>query len=337
MSKKFLYVIILLALVLGGWYWYAGQGGSAAAPKVELNADVYPLYSGIAWGGVEATSSPERGVVSIVRSVPVTDTTDIAAVSMPFEKYYEDKLTAAGWVRDMMEEASGPGANISVYRKADQFVVVSFSSVFQVRQPDMPVQCPCDVQLTLLSGMQTGPTRAEILAARTYLDAALGFSVILPTAISPSKSDSLWSVDTAYEYQANGPGKAITGVKFTIPTSLAAGTNLSGDSYVSVEHLPAGAKCDAAVFMPDPNVKSETVKEGVLSYSVASSTGAAAGNRYDETVYARIDSSPCITVRYFIHYAAIQNFPEGTVREFDEAALLQEFDQIRRTLTLGKI
>jgi hypothetical protein len=123
-------------------------------------------------------------------------------------------------------------------------------------------------------------------------------------------------------------------VKFTIPTSDAAGTNLAGDTYVSVEHLPAGQACDAAAFMPDPGAKSETVREGVLSYSVASSTGAGAGNRYEEWVYARLDSNPCIAVRYYIHYAAIENFPAGAVKEFDETSLLQEFDQIRRTLAL---
>lgn len=167
--KKLLYVVIVLVLVAGGWYWFAGQGGGAAAPGTAvLNADVYPLYSGANWGGVEATSSPERGLVSIARSVPVTDTMDIAAVSMPFTKYYDEKLTAAGWTEDMMEAASGPGANISVYRKSGQFIVVSFNSVFHVRQPDAPVQCPCDVQLTLMSGTQVGPTRAEEAEASQF-------------------------------------------------------------------------------------------------------------------------------------------------------------------------
>jgi hypothetical protein len=81
-------------------------------------------------------------------------------------------------------------------------------------------------------------------------------------------------------------------------------------------------------------VKSQTVKEGVRSYSVASTTDAAVGNRYEEWVYAIPDSHPCTAVRYFIHYAAIENFPQGAVQEFDKAALLSTFDQIRRTLAL---
>ena len=164
MSKTIIYIIVALVLVLGGWYLFSGQGGSAAAPSeatATLNADVYPLYSGATWGEAYATTSP-NGPVTVVLSVPVANTTYIAAVSMPFTTYYDDKLPAAGWKRDMMEEASGPGGNISFYRKGEQYIVVAFHSVFHVRLPDTPVQCPCDVTLSLMSGTQTGRTSADI-------------------------------------------------------------------------------------------------------------------------------------------------------------------------------
>lgn len=156
MNKTLVYITVVLVLVLGGWYWYMG----ARDDLMQLNADVYPLYSGATWGESYATTSP-NGPVTVVVSVPVANTTNIAAASMPFTKYYHEKLTIAGWTQDMMEEASGPGRNISVYRKADQFIVVSFHSVFHVRQPDAPVQCPCDVTLSLMSGIQVGPTRGR--------------------------------------------------------------------------------------------------------------------------------------------------------------------------------
>ena len=148
--KKLLYIVVALVLAVGWWFWYAGQEGSVA---VQLNADVYPLYSGVTWGEPYATTSP-NGPVNVVLSVPVANTTNIAAVSMPFTKYYDDKLRAAGWTRDMMREAGGPGAEVSVYTKGDQFIVVSFQSVFKVKHPDAPSECPCDMQLTLLSGTQ---------------------------------------------------------------------------------------------------------------------------------------------------------------------------------------
>ncbi|OGC87490.1 hypothetical protein A3C20_02480 [Candidatus Kaiserbacteria bacterium RIFCSPHIGHO2_02_FULL_55_25] len=52
MNKTLAYIVVVLVIALGGWYWYAGQeGGGAAAPAAAtLNADLYPLYSGTAWG-----------------------------------------------------------------------------------------------------------------------------------------------------------------------------------------------------------------------------------------------------------------------------------------------
>jgi|SRR3989344_5819058 len=152
MNKTFLYIFVVLALIVGGWYWYSGQGGSAAAPKAELNADVYPLYTGATWGQAAATTSPDYDQITVVQSVPFTDVTNIAEKSTPFEEYYDDKLTAAGWVPDDMRAASGPGANITYYTKGDQFIVVFFHSDFKVKNPDAPSECPCDVQFSLISG-----------------------------------------------------------------------------------------------------------------------------------------------------------------------------------------
>jgi hypothetical protein len=122
-----------------------------------------------------------------------------------------------------------------------------------------------------------------------------------------------WTVDPSYTYTALGPGKDIPGVSFTIPASLAAGTNLSPDSYLSVEHFPTGMAC-----------------------ADASSTDAAAGNRYEEWVYATPVTDGCLGVRYFIHYGVFENYPAGAVREFDHTSLVAQFDAIRHTLVVSK-
>lgn len=342
--KKLGIVLFIVVIALGGWYWYSTQLHTSETPIVttattttaRLSDDLYPLYPDATWGTVESATSSDYGEVTVVESTPITNTTNIASTSMPFMNYYNDKLVALGWSQDMSREAGGPGAEVSFYTKGDQFIAVSFHSIFKILHTNAPSECPCDVHLALMSGTQTGPTLAETLAAKTYHDATVGFSVILPTVLATSTSDSQWSVDPTYKYAERGPNNTIAGVKFTIPSSLATGTNLSSDSYVSVEHLPQGQKCDASSFMMTTGIKSQTIREGVLSYSVASTTDAAVGNRYEETVYARTDSKPCVAVRYRIHYGAIQNYPAGKVREFDRASLLGIFDDIRRTLALSQ-
>ena len=159
-----------------------------------------------------------------------------------------------------------------------------------------------------------------------YENKTLGFSIQYPAG---------YTVDDTYQYQELGPGKDISGVKFTIPLSIKAGTNLSSDSYVSVEEIPGAINsCSAEIYL-DSATPVGYADEGGHRYSVASSNGAGAGNRYEETVYATPIDGGCLAVRYFIHYGVIDNYPAGTVKEFDKQALLNQFDAIRQTLKIN--
>src|SRR3989344_3246773 len=150
---------------------------------------------------------------------------------------------------------------------------------------------------------------------------------------------STYSVDDAHAYD-QFEGKSIAGVKFTIPESETVGTNLSSDTHLSVESLPRAQNCTGDIYIV-PNVKAVDLTVGSTTYSVATSTGAAAGNIYEEQVFAIKDSKPCTAVRYFIHSSNIGNFApaEGestSVKEFDRSALLRAFDEIRDSLVLGQ-
>ncbi len=142
-----------------------------------------------------------------------------------------------------------------------------------------------------------------------------------------------YTLNASYTNDKVSPGKLIHGVSVTVPATVATGTNLSADSYFAVEQLPRANKCTGDIYL-SANVQAVNQTIGGVEYSVASSSGAAAGNRYEEVVYAVASSSPCTAVRYYVHSTAIGNYPEGTVREFDRAALLSEFDKIRGTLQL---
>jgi len=50
--------------------------------------------------------------------------------------------------------------------------------------------------------------------------------------------------------------------------------------------------------------------------------------------YTRFRHEPLYGSAYFVHYGAIENYPQGAVKEFDKAGLLSLFDQIRQTLVI---
>jgi membrane-bound inhibitor of C-type lysozyme len=159
-----------------------------------------------------------------------------------------------------------------------------------------------------------------------YLDEFNRFTLRYPTG---------FVADEFYTYKNFGADSPVPGVKFTIPDNLTSGTNLSKDSYISVENLTGAKSCQAQTFLVNgSDLKSEVVEEAGFTYSLMTSSEAAAGNRYDEYVYALTDTNPCLAIRYFVHYSAIENYDAGTVVAFDKEALLTQFDEIRRSLTL---
>lgn len=140
-----------------------------------------------------------------------------------------------------------------------------------------------------------------------------------------------YALNTAYAYDQFGPAKLIHGVSVTVPASMATGTNLSADTRLSVEQLPRAKKCTGDIFIL-ANVVAQKVTEGGIEYSVATTSGAGAGNFYEESVYALATSTPCTAVRYLVHSTNINNYPVGAVREFDRGALISELDKIRASL-----
>ncbi len=162
---------------------------------------------------------------------------------------------------------------------------------------------------------------------QAYESGSAGFSIRYPDG---------FTVDPKFQYQEFGPGKEIAGVKFTVPTALAEGTNLSQDSYLSVEEIPNSQTCVASMFLPsgEKKIVSREITDGDMTYSVASSTDAAAGNRYEETIFAFPGTNPCIAVRYLVHYGVFENYAPGMVKEFDREALLHIFDDMRHTMRI---
>lgn len=139
-----------------------------------------------------------------------------------------------------------------------------------------------------------------------------------------------FTIDELYAYEGF-PGKPIAGVKFTIPATLATGTNLAPDSYIAIEVLPRAKTCTGDIFVT-ANVRAEDIPTGTILWSLATSSEGAAGNLYEEQMYAIKDSKPCLGVRYVIRSSTVANYEPGTVTEFDRFSLLSKFDAIRDSL-----
>lgn len=192
------------------------------------------------------------------------------------------------------------------------------------------------VEKNYIGCIAVSPEQSGENLSQIYSNSKLGFTLRLPNMVASTSAgyaDS-YKVDESYRYQLN-PNRVISGVKFTIPNKTAEGTNLSKDSYIAVEWMPNVTECSAAIFL-DGTHKNIDISENGVSYSVASSSNAGAGNRYDEIIYAVKNTNPCIAMRYFIHHTVVQNYPPGTIREFDRSALLREFDSIRKSLVLAQ-
>ena len=137
-------VVVALVALLVSSLW-------KEAPLGNLSADIYPLYSGATWSEVQPKTF-EKMTGFEVTAVAAKDTTNITEATSPFEKYYAEKLTAEGWTVDNSLAAGGPGASITAYAKDGNYIIISFSTDFKAGGENEPVQCPCDVSLSIFSG-----------------------------------------------------------------------------------------------------------------------------------------------------------------------------------------
>lgn len=156
----------------------------------------------------------------------------------------------------------------------------------------------------------------------TFSSSTLGVSIKYPKE---------YIFNSAYAYDAFGQKKLIQGVKFSIPATMATGTNLAADSGVSLEWLPNARNCTGDIYLK-ANVKPLRITEGTTEYSLATSSTKVGGGTNEEWVYALVGSKPCTAVRYFIHTTADTSTPQ----QFDRASLLFQFDKIRKSLVVSR-
>ena len=87
---------------------------------------------------------------------------------------------------------------------------------------------------------------------------------------------------------------------------------------------------------PNPNGGAPEEPNGTevingYNFTRSTSTGAGAGNIYEQYIYRTVDHGVCYEAIFFIHYSNIGNYTPGTVKEFDLNGLLQKFNGILST------
>ncbi len=148
-----------------------------------------------------------------------------------------------------------------------------------------------------------------------------------------------WTVNKKFTYDALGPGKSLSGVSFAIPASFTAATNLSSDSYISIEKMPgAAASCTADAFVSTgvstPDAKNVTVNGN--AWNLGQSADTAAGNLYQERVYAAKYGSDCYGIRLFTHSGQVANYDAGARQQFDLVPLQAIHDQVVASFQFSK-
>ena len=191
------------------------------------------------------------------------------------------------------------------------------ASVSEGRASDAPTYADC------VTGTNAADATQPQDDTTTYSYPPLGFSIQYPKS---------YSLDESYQYQGLTV-EEIPGIKVSIPKTLSDSTNLSSDTGVSIEYLSNAAYCSASLFLYGSPSSSTSTISGI-TYSVASTSDAGAGNIYEEDVYALAGANPCIAVRYYVHSTQIANYPAGAKVEFNRAQLINTFNQIRDSLTL---
>jgi hypothetical protein len=162
-------VIILIAgLAAGSYAFWKSRTKTVAAlspapaenPPYGISvADIYPLYPGLAWGDKETATInpgeqnvPEPLMGTEIKSQPITNISDLTAVSLPFENYYKKKLDALGWTQDQMLAAGGPGAAVIGYKKGTNYIILEYTTDFKGGGTDSPETCPCDTSFSVFEG-----------------------------------------------------------------------------------------------------------------------------------------------------------------------------------------
>ena len=137
--------------------------------------------------------------------------------------------------------------------------------------------------------------------------------------------------------QENGQLDMIPTAAVVVKLDLAdfKGTNLGeGSISVGVSNDPTiVAACGEGKAAQGEKADGTATLSGV-KFNRFSFEDAGAGNRYTSTIYRAVSGGNCYELVEFLHYAAMENFSPGAIKEFDRAKIEAELRAITRSFAI---
>ncbi len=165
--------------------------------------------------------------------------------------------------------------------------------------------------------------------SNTFTDAAKTFSFSYPSDLSVTGS----GVGYTQDWMVNATTSGMILAQVLVPQSYLPGTNF-GDAKFTVGTSADPSAVFTCLTYNEAGARASTSTSVTLSgttYAEFHSSDAGAGNRYDTTSYRVSRNSQCYAIEYTVHYSVFENYPKGTVKQFDEAALTAKLDSIARS------
>ncbi|MFN8411545.1 MAG: hypothetical protein U0Z26_04075 [Anaerolineales bacterium] len=121
-----------------------------------------------------------------------------------------------------------------------------------------------------------------------------------------------------------------------IDTSSLYKTNL-GEAYIFISSS-SDSQVVATCTESNQNAEGEQIlgNESLNGFTFvhSSSTGAGAGNYYDQDIHRMVNNNVCYEVIFFMHSSNIGNYVDGTVKEFNRDDLMKKFNDVFSTFTI---
>jgi hypothetical protein len=178
-----------------------------------------------------------------------------------------------------------------------------------------------------LSLIAFGHARADDPATKLYSDPQYGFSLRYPATATITTGS-----------QAEGELDLTDTTAVVVKPTLAAykGTNLGEASVAVGVSADPGTVAACAAGTPAQGEKPVgTIALGGIEFTRFTFEDAGVGNRYASTSYRAVSAGTCYEIVEFLHWAVLENYSPGAVKQFDRAKIEARLHAITRSFALA--